>query len=112
MNPHHLDVVCRCFSTSKLPYLRHIEDKCELTIATVNSAQGKEYDFVILDVVNPCGAAYPLGFLSHLKRMNVSLSRAKMGLLIVGDKNMGNVQRTSALGGYKSMEGACGCAPD
>ena len=30
-------------------------------MATVDSAQGKEYDFVILDLVTPGGREYPLG---------------------------------------------------
>lgn len=61
-----------------------------IVIATVDAAQGKEYDFLILDLVTP-GQEYSLGFLSDPKRMNVALSRAKIGLLVVGDRHMAEV---------------------
>ena len=44
---------------------------------TVDSAQGREYDFVILDLVTPGGRLYPLGFVADTKRMCVALSRAR-----------------------------------
>ena len=78
-----------------------------ITIATVDSSQGKEYDFVILDLVNPGGALYSLGFLTDLNRPNVALSRARMGLLIIGDKNMSDVpHRAAGPRGWEKLIGA------
>lgn len=57
----------------------------DLTVATVDSAQGKAYDFVILDTVIPGGMGSSLGFMMDLKRMCVGLSRARIGLLVVGN---------------------------
>lgn len=59
-------------------------------MATINSAQGKEYDFIIPDSVSPGGRQYALGFPTDPRRKCVALSRAKIGLLIVGDKNIAN----------------------
>ncbi|KAF6227423.1 hypothetical protein HO133_008867 [Letharia lupina] len=60
-------------------------------MATTDSAQGKEYDFVILDLVSPGGRQYALGFRTDPRRMCVALSKAKIGLLIIGNKNKANV---------------------
>ena len=49
----------------------------ELRMHTVDSAQGREYDFVILDLVTSGGRLYPLGFVADTKRMCVALSRAR-----------------------------------
>ena len=61
------------------------------TVITIDAAQGKEYDFVLLDLVTP-GAGYGLGFMSQSNRVCVSLSRARFGLVILGNQNMGGVQ--------------------
>lgn len=74
---------------------RKIQDP-DIKLASVDSAQGKEYDFVILDLVTPGGQRHSLGFLTDPRRVNVALSRAKMGLLIVGDKDMGKVRYPTA----------------
>ena len=53
-------------------------------VATVDSFQGQERDVVIVSLTrsNRDGA---VGFLSDLKRLNVTLSRARLQLVIVGD---------------------------
>lgn len=53
-------------------------------IATVDSFQGQERDVVIVSLTrsNPDGA---VGFLTDLKRLNVTLSRARQQLVIIGD---------------------------
>ena len=61
------------------------------TVITIDAAQGKEYDFVLLDLVTP-GAGYGLGFMSQTNRACVALSRARFGLVILGNQNMGGVQ--------------------
>ena len=56
----------------------------ELKIDTVDGFQGMEMDYIIISTVrsNPDGE---LGFLKSEKRLNVSLTRAKKGLIIIGD---------------------------
>ena len=52
-------------------------------VATVDSFQGQERDIVVLSLVR-CGSP-AVGFLSSDNRASVALSRARRGLLIVGD---------------------------
>ena len=61
-----------------LPCLRGVE------VDTVNAFQGREIDVLILSLVrsNPEGA---LGFVADPRRLTVALSRARRGLLVVGD---------------------------
>ncbi len=53
-------------------------------VSTVDDSQGDEAPFVILDLAVQGGALYGGGFLKDVNRMNVALSRAKDGLVIVG----------------------------
>lgn len=55
-----------------------------LKIATVDSFQGSEKDFIIISTVrsNDSGS---IGFLSDEKRLNVALTRAKHGIIIIGN---------------------------
>jgi superfamily I DNA and/or RNA helicase len=55
-----------------------------IEVNTVDAAQGREADVVAVSVTrsNPKGGA---GFLSEPRRINVALSRARVGLAIVGD---------------------------
>ena len=46
-------------------------------LATIDSTQGHEYPFVILDLVTSGGLQYSLGFLIEARRMCVGLSLAK-----------------------------------
>ena len=56
-------------------------------VATVDSFQGKECDLIIFGFTrsNPHGR---VGFLVELRRLNVSLTRAKRQLIVVGDTQM------------------------
>ncbi len=53
-------------------------------VATVDSVQGREADYVIFSVTRSNPQGQP-GFLRLDARANVALSRAKKGLAIVGD---------------------------
>ena len=68
-------------------------------MSTVDKAQGREYDFVLLDLVTPGGMFYSLSFSTDVRRMCVALSRAKIGLVIFGDQDMADCKypNTSAL---------------
>lgn len=60
------------------------EDELLSRIATVDSFQGKEQD-VILFSFTRSNADGRIGFLSELRRLNVSLTRARCQLILVGD---------------------------
>ncbi|KAI9764370.1 MAG: hypothetical protein M1840_008508 [Geoglossum simile] len=60
-------------------------------VATVDSSQGGESEVVIIDTVTP-GGDYPLGFVKDPNRLNVALTRARDGLVVVGNENMGDRQ--------------------
>jgi hypothetical protein len=53
-----------------------------IQIASVDSFQGGESDYIILSCVR---TGESIGFLSDFRRLNVSLTRARYGLVIVGD---------------------------
>ena len=58
-----------------------------LQIATVDSFQGHEKEFIIFSCVRN-NADNKIGFLSDKRRLNVALTRAKNGLIIVGNKTV------------------------
>ena len=60
------------------------EEYLDLKIDTVDGFQGMEMDYIIISTVrsNENG---DLGFINIQKRLNVSLTRAKKGLIIIGD---------------------------
>ena len=62
------------------------ENNINIEVSSVDSFQGQERDFIIINTVrnNPnC----EIGFLKDVKRLNVSISRAKYGLIIIGNAN-------------------------
>lgn len=74
--------------------------KFDIEIATVDSFQGQEADICFFSMTrsNPAG---DIGFLRQRERLNVAMSRARDGLIIVGDSGMASkfpAGRTSALG--------------
>lgn len=53
-----------------------------VTIDTIDKAQGQQYDIVVIDLVVGKSA----GFLESANRLNVAMTRAKDGLIVVRDK--------------------------
>jgi regulator of nonsense transcripts 1 len=55
-----------------------------LKIATVDSFQGGECDYIIMSCVR---TGLTIGFVKDRRRMNVSLTRARYGLVIIGNRD-------------------------
>ncbi len=59
-------------------------DKCGLTIKTIDGYQGGEKDYILISTVRSNEDKNP-GFCAELNRVNVSLTRAKKGMIVFGD---------------------------
>ena len=65
------------------PYIDLIKNNI-INIASVDSFQGKEKDFIIINTVRS-NSKNMIGFLKDIRRLNVSITRARHGLIIIGD---------------------------
>lgn len=69
------------FNESKPVTIHMVAD---IMIASVDAFQGREKDFLVMSCVRS-NAKKKIGFLSDARRMNVALTRARCGLILVGD---------------------------
>ena len=56
-----------------------------ISVNTVDGFQGQERDVVVISLVRSNDEGQ-IGFLRDLRRMNVAITRARMKLIILGDK--------------------------
>jgi len=63
----------------------------EIEVASVDSFQGREKDFIILTCVRS-NEKSGIGFLSDPRRLNVAITRARSGLIVVGNPKVLNKQ--------------------
>jgi len=86
INPEKLEVHVEIdrddfFNESKPITIHTVSD---IMIASIDAFQGREKDFLVMSCVrsNPNNK---IGFLNDARRMNVALTRAKYGLILIGD---------------------------
>ena len=60
--------------------------RSSITIDTVDGFQGQERDIILISLVR-ANEEGTIGFLSDLRRMNVAITRARMKLIILGDRS-------------------------
>lgn len=65
--------------------LRELIATPAVTIGSVDSFQGQERSVIIVSTVRSSGGIKGIGFVGCQKRLNVTLSRAKTALIVVGD---------------------------
>jgi regulator of nonsense transcripts 1 len=53
---------------------------------TIDSFQGRESDIIVFSTVR-CNASRDIGFVDDARRLNVAWTRAKLALIIVGDRS-------------------------
>jgi superfamily I DNA and/or RNA helicase len=61
-----------------------LKDLPNLEVNTIDSFQGQEADVVYISLVRS-NAAGEIGFLKDYRRMNVAMTRARKGLIVIGD---------------------------
>ena len=79
---------------AQVQYLRRLLMKREfykpfrraISVNTVDGFQGQERDIIVISLVRSNDDGQ-IGFLRDLRRMNVAITRARMKLIILGDKN-------------------------
>eukprot|EP00921_Rhytidocystis_pertsovi_P021934 GHVQ01035082.1.p1 GENE.GHVQ01035082.1~~GHVQ01035082.1.p1 ORF type:complete len:271 (-),score=14.94 GHVQ01035082.1:318-1130(-) len=80
---NHKAVLTQSFARKAL---RMTERRQTPVISTVDGFQGFENDFIIFSAVRS-SFEHSIGFLMDHKRMNVALTRARRGLIVVGDSS-------------------------
>ena len=78
---------------AQVQYLRRLIKKDEffkpyrklITVNTVDGFQGQERDIILISMVRSNDEGQ-IGFLRDLRRMNVAITRARMKLIILGNK--------------------------
>lgn len=78
----HVEVDRDDFFNESKPITIHMVS--DIMIASVDAFQGREKDFLVMSCVRS-NENNKIGFLSDARRMNVALTRARYGLVLIGD---------------------------
>ncbi|KAK4148839.1 RNA dependent RNA polymerase-domain-containing protein [Chaetomidium leptoderma] len=73
---------------------RPVTASASVEVSSIDGFQGREADVVVLVTVR-CNERREIGFLRDLRRMNVALTRARAGVVVVGDRET----LTTSMGG-------------
>jgi len=84
INPQDIAVISPY--KDQIDYLNKKEQNEKIEIDTVDGFQGREKEIVILTLVRS-NKNKNIGFLKDLRRLNVSITRAKKKCIIIGDRN-------------------------
>lgn len=91
INPENIGIISPY--DAQIELLKKKINMIGLEIKTVDGFQGREKDAIILSLVRS-NDNKDIGFLKDLRRLNVSLTRARKKLVIIGDGNTLGVDRT------------------
>ncbi|KAM9924741.1 hypothetical protein OXX59_004328 [Metschnikowia pulcherrima] len=78
----HVEVDREDFYNESKPVTIHTVS--DIMVASIDAFQGREKDFLIMSCVRS-NKLNKIGFLSDARRMNVALTRARYGLILIGD---------------------------
>ena len=84
ITPYSKQVQAIRIELSNLQSLKQLKQVHQIKVGTVDSFQGQETDLVIFSAVRS-NEIKDLGFLRDSRRLNVAITRAKKGLILIGD---------------------------
>jgi superfamily I DNA and/or RNA helicase len=67
----------------KKSLLKDVISGCE--VSSIDGYQGREADIIVFVTVR-CNSHYGIGFLNDKRRFNVAMTRARAGVVIIGDR--------------------------
>ena len=83
ISPYKGQVVLLRQLLKKDPYFKPFRQA--ITVNTVDGFQGQERDIIVISLVR-ANQEGNIGFLNDLRRMNVAITRARMKLILLGNK--------------------------
>ncbi|MHA2620200.1 MAG: IGHMBP2 family helicase [bacterium JZ-2024 1] len=83
LKPEHIGIIAPY--RDMVERLRMLRESPDLEIHTVDGFQGREKEVIILTLVRSNRDRY-VGFLEDLRRLNVSITRARRKLIVIGDR--------------------------
>jgi superfamily I DNA and/or RNA helicase len=79
----HSEVGVITFYSAQRALLRSCLFQEDLEVSTVDGFQGREKDYIVISTVR-ANSDGDVGFLADYRRLNVALTRARKGLIVIG----------------------------